>query len=91
MTTKSAFLILFLSKKGVTVMYEEILEEIEQNKLKSVKEKLVEMLVPDIADLLEQIESPKDLLKVFKILPKDKGAEVLVISKVIYKKNLLTH
>ncbi len=57
-------------------MYKEILEEIEQNKFKSVKEKLVEMLVPDIADLLEQIESPKDLLKVFKILPKDKGAEV---------------
>ena len=57
-------------------MYKELLEKIEENKIKLVKEELVEMLVPDIANLLEQIESPKNLVKVFKILPKDIGAEV---------------
>ena len=57
-------------------MFKELLEKIETNKFKLVKEELVEMLVPDIANLLEQIESPKNLVKVFKILPKDMGAEV---------------
>ena len=57
-------------------MFKELLEKIETNKIKLVKEELVEMLVPDIANLLEQIESPKNLVKVFKILPKDMGAEV---------------
>lgn len=56
-------------------MYTEILEEIN-NKLKIVKDKLSEMHVQDIADLLEQIDNPKDLIKVFKVLPKDVGAEV---------------
>ena len=56
-------------------MYTEILDEIN-NKLKIVKEKLSEMHVQDIADLLEQIDNPKDLIKVFKVLPKDVGAEV---------------
>ncbi len=57
-------------------MFKELLEKIETNQIKLVKEELVEMLVPDIANLLEQIESPKNLVKVFKILPKDMGAEV---------------
>ena len=57
-------------------MFKELLEKIEENKIKLVKEELVDMLVPDIANLLEQIESPKNLVKVFKILPKDMGAEV---------------
>ena len=56
-------------------MYTEILDEIN-NKLKIVKDKLSEMHVQDIADLLEQIDNPKDLIKVFKVLPKDVGAEV---------------
>lgn len=57
-------------------MYTEILEEINNNKLKNVKEKLTDMYVQDIADLLEQIEKPKNLIKVFKVLPKTIGAEV---------------
>jgi len=56
-------------------MYEELLEQIEQNKLKYVKDTLVEMHVQDIADLLELVE-PVSLVKVFKVLPKDVGAEV---------------
>ena len=57
-------------------MYDELLEQIEENKLKEVKEQLLDMYVQDIADVLEQIESPISLVKVFKILPKDTGAEV---------------
>lgn len=57
-------------------MYEELLEKIEQNKLKEVKSELLEMYVQDIADLLEKIENPIDLVKVFKVLPKSMGAEV---------------
>ena len=57
-------------------MYKKLLEQIESNKLKQVKEELKDMHVQDIADLFEHIESPIDLIKVFKILPKDVGAEV---------------
>ncbi len=57
-------------------MYKKIREQIESNQLKQVKEELKDMHVQDIADLLEHIESPIDLIKVFKILPKDVGAEV---------------
>lgn len=57
-------------------MYEEMLEKIEQKQYKSIKESLLDMHVQDIADLLEQIESPSDLIKVFRLLPKDCGAEV---------------
>lgn len=57
-------------------MYDELLEKIEQNKLKDVKSELLEMYVQDIADLLEKIENPIDLVKVFKVLPKSMGAEV---------------
>lgn len=45
-------------------MYSEILENINSNKTKLVKEQLIDMQVQDIADLLEEIEKPKDLLKV---------------------------
>lgn len=57
-------------------MFNEILENINGNKLKLVKEQLNEMHIQDIADLLEEISNPKDLVKVFKILPKSMGAEV---------------
>ena len=57
-------------------MYEELLEKIEQNQWKDVKTALLEMYVQDIADLLENIDSPIALIKVFKVLPKSMGAEV---------------
>ncbi|MGN0961005.1 MAG: magnesium transporter, partial [Christensenellales bacterium] len=57
-------------------MYLDILEKIELNKLKEVKDILMEMHVQDIADLLENIGSSINLVKVFKVLPKDMGAEV---------------
>ena len=57
-------------------MYSEILEKIKENKIKLIKDQLIDMQVQDIADLLEEIDNPKDLIKVFKILPKTMGAEV---------------
>lgn len=57
-------------------MFEEILDLIELKKLKEVKQKLSEMHSQDIADLLELINTPFDLFKIFKLLPKDIGAEV---------------
>lgn len=57
-------------------MYKELLEKLEENKLKTVKQQLLEMHVQDIADLLENVESPINLVKLFKLLPKDLGAEV---------------
>ena len=57
-------------------MYLDVLEKIEMNKHKEVKDLLMNMHVQDIADLLEHIGSPINLVKVFKILPKDMGAEV---------------
>ena len=57
-------------------MLDELLEKIENNSLKEVKSILLEMHVQDIADLLEKIDSPVNLIKVFKLLPKDMGAEV---------------
>ena len=57
-------------------MYKELLEQINLNKYNDVKEILINMHVQDIADLLENIDSLIDLVKVFKILPKDMCAEV---------------
>lgn len=57
-------------------MYLDLLEKIERNKHKEVKEILMDMHVQDIADLLEHIGSSINLVKVFKVLPKDMGAEV---------------
>ena len=57
-------------------MQEKILRCIEENNWKTVKEILIDTHSRDIADLLEEIESPVSLIKVFKILPKDVGAEV---------------
>lgn len=57
-------------------MYLDLLEKIELNKHKEVKEILLDMHVQDIADLLEHIGSSINLVKVFKVLPKDIGAEV---------------
>lgn len=57
-------------------MFEELLEKIENKDYKSIKETLLDMHVQDIADLLEEIDSPSDIVKVFRLLPKDMSAEV---------------
>ena len=57
-------------------MIDEILELIENKQYERVKDHLKTMFVQDIADLLEEIDDLESLAKVFKLLPKDKGAEV---------------
>ena len=50
--------------------------ELENMKVRELRNTLTEMHVQDIADVLESIESPVGLVKVFKVLPKDMGADV---------------
>lgn len=57
-------------------MNEELLKAIEEKKYDYVKVHLQELFVQDIADLLEEIEDQKVLIKVFRLLPKDIAAEV---------------
>ena len=57
-------------------MTQEILELIEKKDFKQVKSLLAEMLVPDIADILELVEEPAVTMMVFRLLPKDLSAEV---------------
>lgn len=57
-------------------MFEELREKIENKEYKAIKEVLLDMHVQDVADFLETIELPSDMIKVFRLLPKDVGAEV---------------
>ena len=57
-------------------MKQEILNLIETKDFKSLKAKLADMLVPDIASLLEEIEEQATVMLVFRLMPKDLSAEV---------------
>lgn len=57
-------------------MKDEIISEIENKSYSKVKLLLEQEHVPDISDLLEEIEDPLTLAKVFKLLSKDIAAEV---------------
>ena len=57
-------------------MKQQILELLEAKKYSQLKKEFTEMLVPDIAELFEEIDNPLEVVKVFKLLPKDIGAEV---------------
>ena len=57
-------------------MAEELIDLLDNKDYSKVKAMLQDMLVPDIAEFLEEIENPSVLLKVFKLLPKDIGADV---------------
>ena len=57
-------------------MKQQILELLEEKKYSQLKKEFVDMLVPDIAELFEEIDNPLEVVKVFKLLPKDIGAEV---------------
>ncbi len=71
-------------------MYDELLEMIESNKLRPVKQILVEMHESDIAEILEHIENPASLVKVFKLLPKDMGAQVFSYVDTDIQEKLIT-
>ena len=55
---------------------EEILEQIKEKHYSKVKKMLSEMLIPDVAELLEQIDNDTDMVVTFRLLPKSLGAEV---------------
>ena len=57
-------------------MEKELLELIENKQYAKVKETMSNMLVPDVADILDTIESKSELVKIFRLLPKDLSAEV---------------
>ena len=61
-------------------MKEEIISEIENKSYSKVKLLLEQEHVPDISDLLEEIDDPLTLAKVFKLLSKDIAAEVFSYS-----------
>ncbi len=58
------------------MMNMDIISEIESKNYSKVKFLLAEEHVPDISDLLEQLDDDLILAKVFKLLPKDIAAEV---------------
>jgi len=55
---------------------EEILDLIDQKDFHQLKHVLRDMLVPDVAEILQEIEEPANLVRIFRLLPKDMGAEV---------------
>ncbi|MBQ3047739.1 MAG: magnesium transporter [Clostridia bacterium] len=57
-------------------MTQDILNLIETKDFKSLKVKLADMLVPDIANVLEEITDSPSVMIIFRLLPKDLSAEV---------------
>ena len=57
-------------------MTQEVLNLIEIKDFKNLKIKLADMLVPDIASVLEEIKDKASVMIVFRLLPKDLSAEV---------------
>lgn len=55
---------------------EKMLELIDNKQFKEVKEMLTTYLIPDIANILEEIDDNIVRIKIFRLLPKDKSAEV---------------
>ena len=57
------------------IFFEELQELLEQNQIRSLRERLIELNIVDIAEFMEEIPESK-LLLVFRILPKELAAEV---------------
>lgn len=57
-------------------MKENLLQLIEEKKYSEVKVELNEMLAQDIAELLEELENPADVVIIFRLLHKDEAADV---------------
>ena len=55
---------------------EEILELIDQKDFHKLKHILSDMLIPDVAEILQEVEEPANVIRIFRLLPKDMGAEV---------------
>ena len=55
---------------------EQLLELLEQRKLKQVKTMLEDLHMADIAEIIEEFAEDHDCMIIFRLLPKDVGAEV---------------
>ena len=71
-------------------MNEQLLNELEAKNYSQVRKLLQDMLVPDIAEFLEQIDNSFELVKVFKLIPKDIGAEVFSYVESSVQQQLIT-
>ncbi|MFI3142026.1 MAG: magnesium transporter [Clostridia bacterium] len=56
--------------------FESLFELVSQNKLKALKDELVDYAYADVAEFLMEIEDDTTAVKVFRILPKDISADV---------------
>lgn len=72
------------------IVRENLIENLENKNYTQVKAILKDMLVPDIAEFLEEIDNPLSMLKVFKLLPKDIGAEVFSYADSKIQEQLVT-
>lgn len=57
------------------IFFETLLELLENNQIKQLREQLIELNVVDIAEFMEEVKDEK-LLLIFRILPKELAAEV---------------
>lgn len=57
-------------------MKEKFLELLENKDYKQIKKLILEMHEQDIAELLEEIDEVSEIIKVFRLIPKDQGAEI---------------
>ncbi len=71
-------------------MNQELIEKLENKQYTELKSILKEMLVQDIAEFLEELDNPLWLLKVFKLLPKDVGAEVFSYADISIQEQLVS-
>lgn len=57
-------------------LFNELFDLLRENKLKELKEELIEINYADIAEFIMLIEDEKTAVKVFRIMPKDLSAEI---------------
>ena len=57
-------------------MRDELLELISEKKFLEAKKMLSEMLVQDIAEVLESLKNPADVIIIFRLLHKDEASDV---------------
>ena len=60
------------------VLTEIISKMLANNKFSALKELLTEMNIVDVAQAIEETESPEDQVRIFRLLPKEPAAEVFV-------------
>ena len=69
---------------------EEILELIQSKQYSTLRTELAEWNEADIAQVLEQLENPEQILKVFRILPKSIAADVFAYLSLEVEQSIIT-